>query len=156
MLNKTVFQKCFSSVLYLCGVAIDEKKSEMLYQFLKNDFSDEEFPFVCRYICENESLFGKYPEPKMFYSRKKVDESDLVLIAEGSFYLDDSMPEYKQYLIGSTDEEQERIWKWIMDTKYGEKVSKDWIIERIVQFRKPKEIDGSVVYFGDTIKRITA
>lgn len=156
MLDKKIFLKCINTLLIFGSVEPDDKRNELLYQLMAKDFEDKEFSAICADICKTESLFGKYPEPRMFYSRKKADENNLVLIEEGSFYLDDSMPEYKQYLIGSTDDEQERIWKWIMDTKYGEKVSKDWIIERIVQFRKPKEIEGSLVYLGDTIKRITA
>ena len=83
----------------------------------------------------------------------------MVLIVQGQFYLDDSMPEYKQYLIGSTDDEQERIWKWIIDNKYGQEVSKDWIIERIKQFRKPalenkSEPVQSLVDLSNAIKRI--
>lgn len=156
MLDKTVFNKCFGSLLYLGGVAIDEKKSEMYYQFLKNDFNDQEFPMICRDICKTESFFGKYPDMRLFYDRKPKDSSQMVSIVEGMFYLDDTMPEYKPYLEGMSDEEVEKVWKWIMDNKYGQEVSKDWIIERIKQFSKPqvKELEPPNIFATGVLKRI--
>lgn len=141
MLTKVCFDRCMNTLLIFGDVPVDKEKSMLFYNLMKNDFNDKEFSIISENICKTETLYGKYPTPKMFYDRKPKDKSDMVLIIEGSFYIDDTMPEYKPYLIGMSDEDVERVWKWIIDNKYGEEVSKDWIIERIIQFRKPKEVE---------------
>jgi len=158
MLDFKKFDKLISTIVYFGNIQYSKTMTENLYNLMKNDFSDDEMKIICEDICKHEDLFGKYPIPKMFYDRKKQDKNNTVLIIEGQFYLDDSMPEYKDYLIGTTDEEQLRIWKWIFDNKYGQEVSKDWIIERIKQFRKPSEqnkIENNGIKMLDCIKRIT-
>ena len=157
MLNYNKFDKYISTILYFGNTPYSKTMTEHLYNLMKNDFTDDEMKVICEDICKREELFGKYPSPKMFYDRKPKDKSNMVLIVEGSFYLDDSMPEYKPYLIGSSDEEQLRIWKWIFDNKYGQEVSKDWIIERIKQFRKPADtaqIEYNGLHLGNFIKKI--
>lgn len=140
MLDFKKFDRLISTILYFNNTQYSKTMTENLYNLMKNDFTDDEMKVICEDVCKHEELFNKYPSPKMFYDRKPKDKSNMVMIVEGQFYLDDSMPEYKPYLIGSSDEEQLRIWKWIFDNKYGQEVSKDWIIERIIQFRSPKEI----------------
>lgn len=155
MLDFKNFDKLISTILYFGNIQYSKTMTENLYNLMKNDFTDDEMKVICEDICKREDLFGKYPTPKMFYDRKKPDRSNTVMILDGQFYLDDTMPEYKEYLIGVSDEEQERIWKWIFDNKYGQEVSKDWIIERIIQFRKseqPKQIENSLKI--DCIKKL--
>jgi len=157
MLTKTCFDRCMNTLLIFGDIPVDKEKNKLFYNLMKNDFEDKEFSIISEDICKTETLYGKYPTPKMFYDRKPKDKSNMVLILDGSFYLDDSMPEYKEYLKGTTDEEQLRIWKWIMDNKYGQEVSKDWIIERIIQFRKPKEtewLSDNGLHLVDVIKKI--
>ena len=157
MLSKVCFDRCMNTLLTFCEVGIDKEKNRVFYELMKNDFEDVEFSCIAENICKTELLYGKYPAPKMFYDRKQTDKSNMVLIVEGQFYLDDSIPEYKPYLIGSSDEEQLRIWKWIFENKYGQEVSKDWIIERIKQFRKPvvEEVPAiECVDLSNAIKRI--
>lgn len=139
MLNFNKFDKLISTILYFGNVQYSKTMTENMYNLMKNDFTDDEMKVICEDICKHEDLFGKYPTPKMFYDRKPKDKSNMVMIVEGQFYLDDTMPEYKKYLNGMSDEEVERVWKWIFENKYGEEVSKDWIIDRIIQFRKPIE-----------------
>lgn len=147
MLSKTCFDRCMSGLLIFADVSIDKSKNAIFYALMKNDFDDREFSEISNDICKTENLYGHYPAPKLFYDRKKQDKSNMVMILEGQFYLDDSIPEYKPYLIGCSDEEQLRIWKWIFDNKYGQEVSKDWIIERIKQFRKPEiEKEPEITY----------
>lgn len=156
-MDKQQYIKSLTALLYFKNVPLNEKHNDFLFNLLKDDFTNEQFNDICMDICKTEELFNKYPDPKLFYDRKQPDKSNMVLIVQGQFYLDDSMPEYKQYLIGSTDDEQERIWKWIMDNKYGQEVSKDWIIERIKQFRKPvqqEQIECSTFDFNNALKRL--
>ena len=157
MLDFKKFDRLISTILYFNNTQYSKTMTENLYNLMKNDFTDDEMKVICEDICKHEELFNKYPSPKMFYDRKQPDKNNMVTIVEGQFYLDDSMPEYKPYLIGSSDEEQLRIWKWIFENKYGQEVSKDWIIERIKQFRKPvveeiPAIEG--IGLSSAIKRI--
>ena len=157
MLTKTCFDRCMNTLLIFGDIPVDKEKNKLFYNLMKNDFEDREFSIISENICKTETLYGKYPSPKMFYDRKSKDKSNTVMILEGQFYLDDTMPEYKDYLIGVSDEEQERIWKWIYENKYGEEVSKDWIIDRIIQFRKPKEtkwIEDNGLHLVNVIKKI--
>ncbi len=157
MLTKVCFDRCMNTLLIFGDVPVDKEKNSLFYNLMKNDFEDKEFSIISENICKTETLYGKYPTPKMFYDRKPKDKSNMVMIIEGQFYLDDTMPEYKDYLVGASDEEVERIWKWIFENKYGEEVSKDWIIERIKQFRKPierEEIGFNGIKMIDCIKRM--
>ena len=156
-MDKQQYIKSLTALLYFKNVPLNEKHNDFLFNLLKDDFTNEQFNDICMDICKTEELFNKYPDPKLFYDRKPKDKSNMVMIVEGQFYLDDSMPEYKEYLKGTTDEEQLRIWKWIVDNKYGQEVSKDWIIERIIQFRKPKEtewLSDNGLHLVDVIKKI--
>jgi len=137
MLDFKKFDKLISTILYFGNIQYSQTMTENLYNLMKNDFTDDEMKIICEDICKRSELFGKYPMPKMFYDRKQPDKSNMVMVLEGQFFIDDTMPEYKDYLIGMTDEDVERVWKWILDNKYGQEVSKDWIIERIKQFRRP-------------------
>lgn len=134
MLSKETFEKCMWTLLQFHGIEANEERQKLFYNLFKNDFEDAEFADICGQICREENLFGKYPIPPMFYSRKREDTSNQVLIVEGQFYLDDTIPEYRPYLAGVSSDDQEKIWKWLIKNRYGEYVSKDWIIERIKQF----------------------
>lgn len=138
-MDKQQYIKSLTALLYFKNVPLNEKHNDFLFNLLKDDFTNEQFNDICMDICKTEDLFNKYPDPKLFYDRKPKDKSNMVMIVEGQFYLDDTMPEYKKYLNGMSDEAVERVWKWIFENKYGEEVSKDWIIDRIIQFRKPVE-----------------
>lgn len=128
-----MFDKSLSTLLYFKGVQFDKQHTNFLYNLLKDDFTDKEFCAMCMDICKTEDLYGKYPDPKLFYNRKKKG-SEMILIEEGIFFLDDTIPDYQPFLTGMTDKEVEGLWKWIVKNKRGEIVSKNWIIERIKQF----------------------
>ena len=46
----------------------------MYYAKVKNDFTDDEFRAIANDILETENLYGKFPAPVLFYSRKKQAE----------------------------------------------------------------------------------
>ena len=133
MLSRKCFDKCIGALLIFNQVEVSDKMNDMLYRLMSNDFTDKEFSTVCGDICKTENLFGKYPMPKMFYDRKaKMDATELV--EEGCFFIDNTIPEYKEALIGMTDDEITNVWKWIYKNKRGEHVSKAFVVERIKQF----------------------
>ncbi len=131
------FDKNLSALLYFKRVKSNEIATKYLFNLMTNDFTDEEFEKMCLDICKTEDLYGRYPDPKLFYSRK-IESEKTILIEEGLFFLDDTMPEYKEYLQGFSDDEMLKVWKWIYDKKKGQMVSQNWIIERIKQFSNHK------------------
>lgn len=143
MLTRKCFDRCLGALLALNQVEVSEKMNDMFYRLMGKDFSDKEFPEVCGDICKQENLYGKYPTPKMFYDRKeKIEATELV--EEGCFFIDNTIPEYKEALVGMSDDEITKVWKWIYKNKRGEYVSKSFIVERIKQFNthnKTPEID---------------
>lgn len=138
MLTLNTFNKNISSLLYFAEVPVDEVKNAFLYKLLKDDFDDKEFGEICVDICKTEELYGKYPSPKMFYSRKE-EKGKKILIEEGAFYLDDTMPQYRAVIADLDQDKRDvvcnSVWKWLIDNKRGELVSEQFIIERLKQFR---------------------
>lgn len=133
MMNRKQFDKNLTTLLSFKGVEVSQIHNEMLFGLLKNDFTDGEFGEICVEICKTCDLYNKYPDPKLFYDMKKKPE-ETVLIEEGIFFMDETIPEYKPYLKGMTDDAIEKVWRWIMRAKQGELVPKSWIVERIKQF----------------------
>ena len=61
-----------------------------------------------------------------------------ILIEDGKFYMDDSMPEYKDILVGLTEEEVLKLWKWIYNKYYGLQIPLSKIRSMIINFKKQK------------------
>ena len=57
-----------------------------------------------------------------------------IFIEDGRFYMDDTMPEYKEALVGVPQETIERCYKWILENKRGKAVRLGWILEMIKKF----------------------
>lgn len=133
MLTKKCFDRCLGALLVFNQVPVNDTMNEMLYKLVSRDFEDEEFSSICGDICRTENLFGKYPIPKMFYDRKRQSDKK-ELIEQEVFYLDDSIPEYKPYLVGMTDKDMENCWWWIYKNHRGEMLGRLEIVEMIKQF----------------------
>lgn len=141
MLTKTCFDRCMNALLSFAEVSIDSEKNKAFYNLMKNDFEDKEFSCMCEDICKTEILYGRYPAPKLFYDRKKTNQAD-ILIEEGTFFLDDTIPEYRAVIDDLSTDQRDKIcldvWNWLMETNRGKMVSKQFIIDRLIQFRPPK------------------
>ncbi len=141
MIDKKVFDKSMSALLYFKGVKFDQNHTDFMYNLMKNDFSDDEFRAMCGDICKTEDLYSKYPDPKLFYDRKKSAQQT-ILIEEGSFYVDDTMPQYKAVLEDLSQEKRDEVclnvWNWLYKNRRGEMVSEQFIIDRLKQFRPEK------------------
>lgn len=61
-----------------------------------------------------------------------------VLIEEGKFHIDETMPEYKDLLcnMGNCDELCVRVWKWVMSKYEGKEVKISFIRSLIEKFKK--------------------
>jgi len=59
-----------------------------------------------------------------------------VKIEQGKFFMDDTIPEYKEALEGMTDAESTKLWKWIMDRYYGQELPMERIAQMIRKFNK--------------------
>lgn len=134
MLSRKIFEKNLFMVIYFQSVEADKEKNNFLYNLLKDDFNDEEFEQICLDICKTEQLYNKYPTPNMFYSRQKQAQ-ETILVAEGVFYLDDTMPAYKPYLEGLHWSDIERIWDFIYFQKKGQYVSENYVVSQIKRYR---------------------
>ena len=69
MLSVCHFNRCMNTILTFAGIPVDEIKNKAWYNLMKNDFIDSEFSRICEDVCKTETLYGRYPEPKLFYSR---------------------------------------------------------------------------------------
>lgn len=136
-MNKTMFDKNLSTLLTFKGVEFNRTQSDMLYGLLKDDFTDSEFGNICVDICKTCDLYNKYPDPKLFYDRKAEATKD-VLVEVGTFYVDDTIPEYKDAFRGLSFDEScklgDAVWNWIYKHYQGEMISKQFVIDRIKQF----------------------
>ena len=88
MLSRKCFDRCIGTLLFFAQTEIDEKKNDMFYQLLCNDFEDKEFSEICGDICRTENLFGRYPIPKMFYDRQVCLDNDDECLLEKQAFLD--------------------------------------------------------------------
>ena len=74
MLSENVFKNCLVGLCKMNGVATESDTLRMYYAKVKNDFTDNEFRAIANDILETENLYGKFPAPVLFYSRKKQAE----------------------------------------------------------------------------------
>lgn len=74
MLNQEVFKRCLLGLCKMNGVEAEDETLRMYYAKVKNDFTDDEFRAISNDILETENLYGKFPAPVLFYSRKKQAE----------------------------------------------------------------------------------
>ena len=77
----------------------------------------------------------KRKENKKQDIKENLRKEKRVLVEEGQFYIDDTMPEYKDVLKGMNQQDVERCWKWIFDNFYGKQVDVSWVKDRIQQFK---------------------
>lgn len=74
---------------------------------------------------------------KVQYTKEENQtEEKMIKIAIGEFYLDNSMPEYKDVTVGMTDDQCEKLWKWIYDKYLGEELKQSFIKEIIRKYNK--------------------
>ena len=136
-MDKTKFKKSLFALLYIKGVEENEFQTNILFNLIKDDFTDEEFGNMCVEICKTEELYNKYPDPKLFYDRKK-DSKKTILIEEGTFFLDDTIPQYRAVLEHLSQADRDKVclsvWNWLMANKRNELVSEEFIIDRLKQF----------------------
>lgn len=70
---------------------------------------------------------------------EKKEEQKMIYIDEGMFYIDDTMPQYRQVIDDLDppirDGICERVYNWLIQNRRCDMVSEQFIIERIVQFR---------------------
>lgn len=75
MMKQDVFKNCLLGLCKMNGVEVDDETLRMYYAKVKNDFTDDEFRAMANDILETENLYGKFPAPVLFYSRKKKSAS---------------------------------------------------------------------------------
>ena len=65
-----------------------------------------------------------------------VSDVKKVKIEQGKFFMDDTIPEYKEALQGMSDKEIEKLWSWIMNKYGGQELPMDRITKMIKNFNK--------------------
>lgn len=68
-------------------------------------------------------------------SNKIISNNNSVLVEKGIFFIDDTIDEYKEVLSDMREKEIDDCWEWIINNKYGQTVSKQWVIDRLNQFK---------------------
>ena len=140
MLTKTCFDRCMNALLTFAEVPVDKEKNKMFYALMRNDFEDAEFSQIAGDICKSESLYGRYPAPKLFYDRKS-NKNNTVLIREGTFYIDSGenyLPMFKEKIDSMSEESKERCLVWFLNNKSGEEVELSFIEKMLDKFYRPK------------------
>ena len=142
MLTKACFDRCMNTLLTFADVMAEPDKNKAFYALMKNDFTDEQFGKICEDICKTELLYGRYPAPKLFYDRKE-NTQEQILCEIGTLFVDDTFPEYMTVLSdldqSTRDDVCNNVGNWLLENKRGEFVSKDFIIERLKQFRPHRD-----------------
>lgn len=132
MLDKKVFLKCINTLLLFGSVEPEDKKTEMYYTLMAGDFENEEFSRICRDICKEENLFGKYPTPNMFYSRKEQDDPNvLVCLESGSL---DISEQANNCISKMSDGQYNTMIDWIKRKLNGKTLKKSKLSEMIIGF----------------------
>lgn len=79
-----------------------------------------------------------YPQDEKKQENRKPDDQIIkgktVHIVEGEFFMDETMPDYKRFLVGLSDQEIEKLWGWIMDKYYGKYLPVSKIQQMIKNF----------------------
>ena len=79
-----------------------------------------------------------YPQDDKKQENRKPDDpiikGQTVHIVEGECFMDETMPDYKRFLVGLSDKEIEKLWKWIMDKYYGQHIPVSKIQQMIKNF----------------------
>ena len=92
---------------------------------------------------EKEKLSTSYPQVKEMItslannlSAKNHSEikGKTVHIVEGEFFMDETMPDYKSFLVGLSEQEIKKLWGWIRDKYYGQHLPVSKIQQMIKNF----------------------
>ena len=75
MLSENVFKNCLVGLCKMNGVSVDSDTLKMYYAKVCKDFTDDEFTAISNQILEEETLYGKFPSPVLFYKRKASKEN---------------------------------------------------------------------------------
>jgi len=100
MINEKTFNQCIITIITLKDIEINNKKSKLLYNLMKNDFTDEQFQNACNHITKLETLYNKYPSPEMFY-KYKIESSIKQLESQEQIDLQSFLSRCKDYLKSS-------------------------------------------------------
>ena len=74
---------------------------------------------------------------KVQYAKEENEKEEKnIKIAIGTFYLDNSMKEYADVTVGMSDNQCEKLWKWIYEKYLGQELSQNFIREIIRRYNK--------------------
>lgn len=69
--------------------------------------------------------------------KEKVDEEKDMMLIDDNFFIDeDRNPEFKKAIEHAGKEQVDSLWSWLTEHRYGQTISKKWIIQNLMN--KPK------------------
>ena len=71
--------------------------------------------------------------------RGETHQEPMVLIEQGKFYIDDTMPEYADIIKFTDNAIAEKCWQWIYKNFYGKELKISFIRERLKQFKEGEQ-----------------
>lgn len=84
------------------------------------------------------SYHQSYQKDEKKQETRKPDDTIIkgktVHIVEGEFFMDETMPDYKSFLVGLSEHEIEKLWCWIRDKYYGQHLPVSKIQQMIKNF----------------------
>ena len=86
------------------------------------------------YFKQNSWVWERVGEQRNPVESVSGEQTDGVLVEQGKFFIDDTMPEYHEACKNLTDDEQERAWKWIMEHFEGKRLTVDFINNVLKKF----------------------
>lgn len=132
MLNKKMFERNLSALLLFKGVKQIPQMDEMLYNLIKNDFTDEQFGNRCIEICKTKELYNKYPDPKLFYENTpKEDTNVLVCLETGHLDVSD---EANECITNMSNSQYNAMIDWIKRNINGKFMKKSKLSEIVIGF----------------------
>lgn len=143
MLTKTCFDRCLNALLTFAEVPVDKEKNKMFYALMRNDFEDAEFSQIAGDICKTESLYGRYPAPKLFYDRKcESDKEVFVSIDSGHLEMSD---EAQRCMDKMSNSQYDRMISWMRGHIDGKTMKKSAISKIVLGFCSEKPVQQNYI-----------
>lgn len=87
MLSKECFKNNFGGACSIKGVNVPKENLIALYEFVKDQFDDEEFSDITKDVVLNENFYGKMPDISL-WTKRKASKKDSVKNEELNAFID--------------------------------------------------------------------
>ena len=184
MISREVFTRQMQEIQSLLGVEAKPDYLMVMYKYLANEFTDEEFQKVCLLVMQNEDLYGKMPTvrhftkylPKQPTADEEREAKKQALLEKVSDYLmADFITDYERKKFEGISELESRtlrangglseMWGRVHNPDYPAKVStilrelsqfydNNYTRENIEQMAQIENRSGEIKSLGEIIKQL--